>query len=101
MTESKFKKLTVFMPLVFAMVFVVGISFPVVMLIFAVSQMGMPPKAVAIFVGSLAVTLDVVAIIKWTETPEISDRRWTWLLVILLIPYFGSTIFLFKKFRKK
>jgi len=99
MSESKFKKMTMIMPLVFAMLFVTAILFPVAMLIFAVSQVGMPPKAIAIFVASLAVTLDVVALLKWHATPEIKNRRWHWFLLVLLVPYLGSSFFLLKRFR--
>ena len=32
---------------------------------------------------------------------RITQRRWLWLLMILLVPYLGSIVFIFKNFGKE
>ncbi|MDJ0838351.1 MAG: hypothetical protein QNK37_17675 [Acidobacteriota bacterium] len=97
--KKRFQWLRMVFPVLFATAMLAVIVWPFIMFSGLVAQVGLPPKAIIIMVLATAVILDIVALMKLFETRPQPENRWQWLAFILLVPYVGSTVCLFKELK--
>ena len=95
--KQRFKTVLLIIPIIFGMLGLAAITWPLLMLAGAVGQLGLPPEAMVLMVVAVAGILDIVALMKLFETRPIPSNRVQWLAFVLIAPYIGSTMCLFKE----